>query len=123
MSTKSGEDPAAKRVLHGYIDGSALAGQQPILLGAATVTVPPGAGRWFRGDEQEAPLKSMPVETFADDPEPADVTSRIRRYVEFWKLRDLVETGQLYLGRADKLDDQHEGLPPSEYERVLNLSR
>ena len=65
----------------------------------------------------------MPVETFVDDPEPADVTSCIRRYVEFWKLKGLVETGQLYLRRADKLDDEHEGLPPSEYERVLNLSR
>ena len=65
----------------------------------------------------------MPVETFVHDPEPADVTSCIRRYVEFWKLKDLVEKGQLYLRRADKLDDEHEGLPPSEYERVLNPSR
>ncbi len=65
----------------------------------------------------------MPLETFVDDPEPVDVTSCVRRYVEFWKLKDLVETGQLYLRRADKLNDEHEGLPPSEYERVLNLSR
>src|SRR5262249_9038147 len=45
------------------------------------------------------------------------------RYIEFWKLQDLVQTGQLYLRRSDKLEDEHEGLPPSEYERVLNLSR
>lgn len=65
----------------------------------------------------------MPVATFVDDPEPLDQASSIWRYVEFWKLRDLVETRQLYLRRADKLEDEHEGLPPSEYERVLNLSR
>jgi hypothetical protein len=65
----------------------------------------------------------MPVTTFVDDPEPADLKSPIWRYVEFWKLIDLVQTGQLYLRRADKLEDEHEGLPPAEYERVLNLSR
>ncbi len=65
----------------------------------------------------------MPVETFVDDPEPTDTRSPIWRYMEFWKLRDLVQTGQLYLCRADKLNDEHEGLPPSEYERVLNLNR
>lgn len=65
----------------------------------------------------------MPVATFVDDPEPTDPRSSIWRYVEFWKLRDFVQTRQLYLRRADKLEDEHEGLPPSEYERVLNLSR
>jgi len=65
----------------------------------------------------------MPVTPFVDDPEPTDASSCIWRYVEFWKLRDLVQTGQLYLRRADKLADEHEGLPPIEYERVLNLSR
>ena len=65
----------------------------------------------------------MPVSTFADDPEPDDPTSPIWRYVEFWKLQDLVKTGQLYFRRADLLNDEHEGLPPAEYERVLNLSR
>ena len=51
---------------------------------------------------------------------------RDRRYVAFWKLEDLLQTGQLDLRRADKLDDEGEGLPglpPAEYERVLNLSR
>ena len=65
----------------------------------------------------------MSVATFVDDPEPTDPKSSIWRYIEFWKLQDLVQTGQLYLRRSDKLEDEHEGLPPSEYERVLNLSR
>ena len=65
----------------------------------------------------------MPVATFVDDPEPKDPRSPIWRYVEFWKLQDLVQTGRLYLRRSDKLEDEHEGLPPSEYERVLNLSK
>jgi hypothetical protein len=65
----------------------------------------------------------MPVETFVDDPEPTDPRSSIWRYMEFWKLKDLVQTGQLYLRRSDKLNDEHEGLPPSEYERVLKLSQ
>lgn len=65
----------------------------------------------------------MPVTTFVDDPEPTDPSSSIWRYIEFWKLKDLVQTRQLYLRRSDKLEDEHEGLPPSEYERVLNLSR
>lgn len=65
----------------------------------------------------------MPVETFVDDPEPTDPRSSIWRYIEFWKLQDLVQTGQLYLRRSDKLEDEHEGLPPSEYERVLKLSK
>lgn len=64
----------------------------------------------------------MPVSTFVDDPEPMDPRSSIWRYIEFWKLQDLVQTGQLYFRRSDKLKDEHEGLPPSEYERVLKLS-
>ena len=65
----------------------------------------------------------MPVQTFVDDPEPEDLTAPIWRYVEFWKLEDLITTRQLYLRRADKLNDEHEGLPPVEYERVLNLNK
>jgi hypothetical protein len=65
----------------------------------------------------------MPVAIFVDDPEPKDPRSPIRRYIEFWKLQDLLQTGQLYLRRSDKLEDEHEGLPPSEYERVLNLNK
>lgn len=65
----------------------------------------------------------MPVESFVDNPQPADPTAVVRRYVEFWKLQDLVQTGELYFRRGDRLDDEHEGLPPTEYERVLNLNR
>lgn len=65
----------------------------------------------------------MPVEPFLDNPEPTDPKSPIWRYIEFWKLQDLVRSGQLYLRRSDMLEDEHEGLPPSEYERVLNLSK
>jgi hypothetical protein len=65
----------------------------------------------------------MPVSTFVDDPEPKDPKSPIWRYIEFWKFQDLVQTGQLYFRRSDKLNDEHEGLPPSDYEHVLNLSR
>jgi hypothetical protein len=65
----------------------------------------------------------MPVTPFVDDPEPMDMQSPIWRYVEFWKFRDLLETGQLYFRRADKFEDEHEGLPPAEYERVLGLSK
>ena len=65
----------------------------------------------------------MPVENFVDNPEPEDPKASIWRYIEFWKLQDLVQTRQLYFRRSDRLEDEHEGLPPSEYERVLNLSR
>ncbi len=65
----------------------------------------------------------MPVTPFVDDPEPPDARSPIWRYIEFWKLQDLVQTRQLYFRRSDKLEDENEGLPPSEYERALNLSK
>ena len=65
----------------------------------------------------------MPVEPFVDEPEPTDLRAPIWRYVDLWKLKDLILTGELYFRRSDKLEDEHEGLPPAEYERVLNLSR
>jgi hypothetical protein len=66
----------------------------------------------------------LPVETFVDDPEPKDPRASIWRYIKFWKLQDLVQNRRLYSCRADKLPgDEQEGLPPAEYERVLNLSR
>jgi hypothetical protein len=65
----------------------------------------------------------MPVSTFVDDPEPTNPRAFLWRYVEFWKLQDLLQTRELYFRRSDKLNDEHEGLPPSEYERVLNLSK
>lgn len=64
----------------------------------------------------------MPVTPFVDNAEPTDPKSSIWRYIEFWKLQHLVQNRQLYLCRSDKFEDEHEGLPPSEYERrVLNL--
>ena len=65
----------------------------------------------------------MPVSTFVDDPEPTDQKASIWRYIEFWKLQDLLQTRELYLRRSDKHNDEQEGLPSSEYERVLNLSK
>ena len=65
----------------------------------------------------------MPVKTFVDDPEPTDPSSPIWRYIEYWKLQDIIQARQIYFRRADKLEDEHEGLPPSEYEHVLNLSK
>lgn len=64
----------------------------------------------------------MPVSTFADNPEPKDPKASIWRYIEFWKLQDLLQSRELYLRRSDKLNDEHEGLPPSEYERILKLN-
>lgn len=65
----------------------------------------------------------MPVTPFVDEPEPADARASIWRYVEFWKLENLLQTKQLYFCRADKFSDEQEGLPPSEYEHVLNLCK
>jgi hypothetical protein len=64
----------------------------------------------------------MPVEPFVDSPEPRDPQAPLWRYIEFWKFKDLVESGELYMRRADRLNDEHEGLPAAEYERVLNLN-
>ena len=65
----------------------------------------------------------MPVEPFVDSPEPQDPQATIWRYVEFWKFEDLVKTGELYLRRADCLNDPREGLPEAEYEKILQYSR
>jgi hypothetical protein len=65
----------------------------------------------------------VPVEPFVDFPEPSDPTVAIWRFVAFWKLQDLLKSGQLYFRRADLLNDEHEGLPPAEYEHILKLSK
>ena len=65
----------------------------------------------------------MPVETFVDDPEPEDPRAVIWRYIGLGKLQDLVQKRQLYFCRADRLGDEKEGLPPKEFERVLNLGK
>jgi len=61
--------------------------------------------------------KTMQVEMFPDGLEPRDQEARIWRFMEPWKFRDLVATGELYFCRADEFDD--EGLPPAEYVRHL----
>jgi len=65
----------------------------------------------------------MPVSPFVDDPKPPSSTASIWRYVGYWKLKDLITTQELYFRRADLLNDEHEGLPPTEYERILNLNK
>jgi hypothetical protein len=64
----------------------------------------------------------MPIEPVFGESEPENPKAPIWRYVDFWKFEDLVKTGQIYFRRSDKFDDPNEGLPPSEYERVLNLN-
>src|SRR4249920_3421247 len=64
----------------------------------------------------------MSVELFTDGIEPQDPETPIWRFMEFWKFEDLMR-GDLYFHRADLFDDESEGLPPKEYERVLGLSR
>lgn len=65
----------------------------------------------------------MPVETFPDGQEPEDPTAPIWRFMEMWKFRDLIETGELYFRRADLFpNDELEGIPTDEYaQHVLRL--
>lgn len=65
----------------------------------------------------------MPVEMFTDGLEPEDKDAVIWRFMELWKFKDLMNTGELYFCRADLFDDESEGLPPERYVHVLGLSR
>jgi len=65
----------------------------------------------------------MPVEPFVDSPEPENPQALLWRYIDLFKFEDLIRTGELYLRRADCLNDRREGLPDEEYERVLNYNR
>jgi len=65
----------------------------------------------------------MPVSLFTDGLEPTNADATLWRFMEFWKFRNLIETGTLYFCRADKFaDDETEGLPPEEYLPVLRLN-
>ena len=65
----------------------------------------------------------MPVELFPDGQEPEDLGAVIWRFMEQWKFRDLIETGELFFNRADRFpQDEAEGLPPEEYQHVLSLN-
>ena len=62
----------------------------------------------------------MPVSLFTDGLEPTNADATLWRFMEFWKFRNLIETGTLYFCRADKFaDDETEGLPPEEVGRLL----
>jgi hypothetical protein len=79
----------------------------------------------LRAKEQllKGAIEPMPVENFVDNPEPKDPKALIWRYIEFYKLQDLVQSRQLYFRRSDKLNDEQEGLPPSDYERILKFKK
>jgi hypothetical protein len=62
------------------------------------------------------------VRVFTNGIEPSDEDAKIWRFISLGKLEKLLK-GELYFRRADLFDDETEGLPPEEYERVLNLSR
>jgi len=59
----------------------------------------------------------MAVEQFTDGIEPQDPDAVIWRFMELWKFRDLLDSGQLYFRRSDKLEDVDEGVPPEEFAR------
>jgi hypothetical protein len=66
----------------------------------------------------------MSVEQFTEGIEPANLDAAIWRFMPMERFKDLIETGELYFRRSDKLDDEHEGLPPAEFARLaLNLNR
>ena len=65
----------------------------------------------------------MAVEQFTDGIEPDDPEAVVWRFMELWKFRDLLESGQLYFRRSDKLEDVDEGVPPKEFARqALDLN-
>lgn len=66
----------------------------------------------------------MPVGSFTEGLEPADREAVIWRFMDFAKFENLLVSGQLYFRRSDKLNDDHEGLPPEEFARKsLGLDR
>jgi len=65
----------------------------------------------------------LTVETYPDQLEPQNQDAPIWRFMEMWKFRDLMTTGELYFRRADLFaNDKNEGLPPGEYLRTLALN-
>ena len=57
----------------------------------------------------------MGVPNFTEGMSPADSNAAIWRFMELWKFRDLLESGRLYFRRADRLEDDHEGMPPEQW--------
>jgi hypothetical protein len=64
----------------------------------------------------------MPSETLPDPHEPENQDAEIWRFMQMWKFRDLIKTGELYFQRADLFDDESEGLPPEKYLPILGLN-
>jgi hypothetical protein len=81
----------------------------PACLPCATVCLllPPDLGSTYP--------RIMPVETYPDQLEPENQAVVIWRFMRMDKFRDLIETSKLYFCRADKFNDEHEGLPPEKY--------
>lgn len=65
----------------------------------------------------------MAVELFVDGLEPKNPDAVVWRFLDLWKFEHLLTSGTMYFRRSDKLEDDHEGLPPEEYEHVLGLNR
>jgi hypothetical protein len=64
----------------------------------------------------------MAVETYPDQLEPEDQDAVIWRFMNLEKFRDLMDTGELYFCRADRFNDEREGLPTDEYLPILGLN-
>jgi hypothetical protein len=64
----------------------------------------------------------LTVRVFTNGIEPDNPDAEIWRFIGLDKFEKLLK-GEPYFRRADLFDDETEGLPPEEYERVLNLSR
>jgi hypothetical protein len=62
------------------------------------------------------------VEAYTDQLEPEDQDAVIWRFMEMWKFRDMMVNGELYFSRADRFNDESEGLPPEEYLPILGLN-
>jgi hypothetical protein len=58
----------------------------------------------------------MPVKLFTNGTEPSDPNAPVWRFMDLWKFRDLISSGELFFNRADLFkQDEQEGIPPEEY--------
>ena len=63
----------------------------------------------------------MGVETYPEQLEPENQDAVIWRFLDLPKLRDLIETSEIYFCRADLFADEREGLPPEDYLATFGL--
>ena len=61
------------------------------------------------------------VETYPEQLEPENQDAVIWRFLDLPKLRDLIETSEIYFCRADLFADEREGLPPEDYLATFGL--